>query len=247
MFKENPYYHSIIRKAVISFGDLFSGITIQNKSSDGTTLRTVQVPISWARKQQWLTRLQGDPDFQKKFEVELPRLSFEIVQYQYMPEKKIGNQFERLLVNCGAPKAVGMPVPYRIVFSLSIYAKEQDDILQVTEQILPYFAPMVNINFDYLPEYKFVSEVPITLIGTQIDEDNHQDLNNNRMIIQSFTFAMDVQLFGPVDTNVSVIKKTITDINQMNGHGIEEGTNTVNPRYADKTDTYSIESMWTVL
>ena len=37
-----------------------------------------------------------------------------------------------------------MPVPYNMQFELAIMCKLNDDALQITEQILPYFQPAYN-------------------------------------------------------------------------------------------------------
>ena len=41
-----------------------------------------------------------------------------------------------------------MPVPYNMDFELSIMAKVNDDMLQIVEQILPYFQPSYNISIE---------------------------------------------------------------------------------------------------
>ena len=53
--------------------------------------------------------------------------------------------------------------PYTIGFALNIYAKNQDDALQVVEQILPYFTPQYTVTvkpFADIPS--LLEDVPIT-------------------------------------------------------------------------------------
>jgi hypothetical protein len=248
MFKIQNSYNQVIRKAIVTFGNMFSDLTIKTKEADGDVIRNIEVPITYARKQQWLQRLQGDPDFQKKFEVVIPRLSFEIVGYQYLPEKKIGNQHDKLVQFCGLPKAIGAPVPYRLTVALSSYCKTTDDSLQILEQILPYFSPTLTASIELIPEYNFKTDIPVTLVGVD-EDDNYQDINNNRMIIQTFTFNMDVQLFGPIDTSLGTLIKKV-DVNVKNivtQVGIENYHAAVNPLSANKEDTYSIDELWTPL
>jgi len=246
MFKNNPYYHKSIRNAVIAFGNLFSGIHLVDYESTGKAIRNVEVPISFARKQQWLQRIQGDPEFLKKFEAELPRISFDIISMEYQAGKKIGNHFDHMLINCGVPKTVGSPAPWRLTFELSAYCKTVDDSLQIKEQILPYFTPSLTLNYLLLPEYNFSMDVPVTLLSIT-DEDNYDDLHSNRRIIDTYTFAMDVQLFGPTSNNVGVIKETIANINTMDGTPMETNNSVVVPRTANKTDAYTIAANWTIL
>ena len=44
------------------------------------------------------------------------------------------------------------PSPYNINVALYIYAKNQDDGLQILEQILPYFNPDFNLSITAIPE-----------------------------------------------------------------------------------------------
>ena len=58
------------------------------------------------------------------------------------------------------------PSPYNISFQLSIYAKSQDDALQVVEQILPYFTPHYTLTVNPLDDFDDVKEdTPISLVG----------------------------------------------------------------------------------
>lgn len=246
MFRESPFYHSSIRNATIAFGNLFSGIHLINQDNTGKTVRDQIVEISFARKQQWLQRIQNDPEFLKKFESSMPRISFDITSVEYQPGKKLGNQFNHMLINCGVPKTVGSPAPWRLVFELSVYTKTVDDSLQIKEQILPYFNPSLMLNYLLLPEYNFSMDVPVTLMGVT-DEDNYDDLMNNRRIIDTYIFTMDIQLFGPTSNNVAVIKEAISNIKTMKNSGLETNDTEVVPRTANKSDIYTISSNWKIL
>jgi len=246
MFAQNPFYHAIIKKSIIAFGNLFTGIHIINKDASGKTIKSVQVPISYADKQQWYNRLAGDPDFTKKFETEIPRLAFNITNYQYNAEKKLSmlngsmqnKQLETVLFNA---------VPYRLTIELSSYTKNQDDALQILEQVLPFFAPAVILSIDVMPNYNVRNDIPVALVGVHA-EDNYTDLNNNRYIIQTFTFNMDIQLFGPVDNKVEVIKKVIIDLQTKNANITtipdETFSAEVVPRTANFDDYYTLDEMW---
>ena len=249
IFGANPFYHSIIRKSVVAFGNLFSDIFIQTKDATDTVIvKTIKCPLSYAKKQQWYTRLKEDPDFVRKFETELPRLSFEIVNYRYNASKKLGGQLDSILMRCNKDVQIYSPVPYTLTFELYSYTKNQEDALQILEQILPFFGPSVTMNIDMLPLVNMNMDIPVTLAGVTVD-DNYEDLNSNRMIVQTFTFTVDIQMFGPVSNTVSIIKKAIIDINNTKGILAKDITYTasVNPQtaegYTDPT-FISIDEMW---
>lgn len=250
IFSQNPFYHAIVKKSVVAFGNLFSDIILETREATETIIvRSIKCPISYANKQQWFVRLREDPDFLRKFETELPRLSFEITDYRYNPDKKMGGQLDNILYNCmGSDAQIYAPVPYRLTFQLYSYTKNQEEALQILEQILPYFGPSVTVNIDLLPLVNMNMDIPISLDGVQV-EDNYQDLGSNRMIIQTFTFNMDIQLFGPANSNVNVIKKAIVDLNFKPGieHADMTYTASVNPQTAEGYDDptfIGIDEMW---
>jgi hypothetical protein len=105
-----------------------------------------------------------------------------------------------------------MFVPYNISFQLNVYAKTQDDALQIVEQILPYFSPQYNLTIAPLASYPNVKEdVPITLAGVDFADDYEGDVASRRTIIYTLTFEMKLNFYGPIaDSNV--ITKAIPKI-----------------------------------
>ena len=86
MLNGQVYYHGTIRKAIVAFGRLFSDIYIDRKQGDsvtGTTAQRLQVPLAYAPKEKWLVRLDSDPTLSNNVYTTLPRMSFEIVDYNY--------------------------------------------------------------------------------------------------------------------------------------------------------------------
>ena len=84
------FYNETIRKTVIAFGTLFNDITVKHSNdATGKTISTIKVPIAYGPMQKFLARIEQQPDFNKNVAITLPRLSFEIVSYQYDPSRKI--------------------------------------------------------------------------------------------------------------------------------------------------------------
>lgn len=247
MIGRNYYYHGTIKKSIVAFGNLFSTIRIQTKNGASQKIRDVPVPISYAKKQQWYTRLQEDPKFLKKFETDIPRLSFEVTSYQYLSEKNLGQSASMILKHCQGTKGIYAPVPYRLGFSLSSYTKNVEDSLQIVEQILPYFKPAMTLKIDSVPDMNIALEFPLVFDGVNT-EDNYQDLETNRMIIDEFNFHMDIILFGPTDNSVNMIKEVIVDVNTSSADINEPYDANYNaqvvPRAANEDDPHTIEEMW---
>ena len=75
------FYHSTIRKAVISFGNLFNNIFVDRKDSDGNIVQTIKVPLAYAPRQKFLARIESIPetDVKKDVQVIVPRMAFEML------------------------------------------------------------------------------------------------------------------------------------------------------------------------
>ena len=93
MLNGQIFYHGTIRKTIVAFGSLFSDIYIDRKegnSVNGTTVQRLQVPLAYAPKEKWVVRLDSDPQLQNNTYISLPRMSFEIIGYNYDSSRKLG-------------------------------------------------------------------------------------------------------------------------------------------------------------
>lgn len=141
MLNNQVFYHGIIRKCIVGFGSLFSDIYIDRKEGDsvtGTTTQRLQVPLAYAPKEKWLVRLDQDPGLENYTYVSLPRMSFEIIGYNYDPMRKL-NRMQQIKCGDGSGSVSTMftPVPYNLDLTLYVLTKTQEDGLQIIEQILP--------------------------------------------------------------------------------------------------------------
>ena len=128
-------YHEIFRKTIVAFGTMFNNIEIRRQDE------VMKVPLAYGPKQKFLARLDQNPDpTNKRVQITLPRLSFEIAGVSYDPGRKVSpTQKIKFKKDVNENKNAFMPVPYNINFELAIISKNQDDGLQIIEQILPYF------------------------------------------------------------------------------------------------------------
>ena len=86
MLINTPFYHGIIRKVIVSFGNLFSNIKIERRSDgsvDGTLEQTIAVPIAYSCKEKWVVRIEQDPTLDHHTFILLPRIAFEITGMTY--------------------------------------------------------------------------------------------------------------------------------------------------------------------
>ena len=103
-----------------------------------------------------------------------------------------------------------MPVPYNMQFELSIMTKLNDDMLQIVEQILPYFQPSYNLTINLVDDITEKRDVPIVLDGITMSDDYEGDYSTRRALIYTLRFTAKIYLFGPVSSVTNDIVKKVT-------------------------------------
>jgi hypothetical protein len=202
MLNSNVYYHGIIRKCIVGFGSLFSDIYIDRREGDsvtGTVIQRLQVPLAYAPKEKWIVRLEQDPTLENNVYTTLPRMSFEIIGYNYDPQRKV-NRMQQLKCGDGTGSVSTMytPVPYNLDLSLYILTKTQEDGLQIIEQILPTFTPEYTLSINVVPDMSVKIDVPIILNSVSVQDDYDGDFQMRRFVTHSLNFQMKMNLFGPI-------------------------------------------------
>ena len=160
------FYHEVFRRTIIAFGSIFNNISIKHTDSSGEVKSVIKVPLAYGPTQKFLARLEQSPDPSKPVQMTLPRMSFEMTGIQYDAQRKVTTTqtFTSKSVDDGTiTKKAYMPVPYNMNFELSIMSKLNDDVLQIVEQIIPYFQPAYNITINLLNDVNEKRDIPIVL------------------------------------------------------------------------------------
>ena len=202
MLNNNVFYHGIIRKSIVAFGRLFSDIYIDRKQGDsvtGTTIQRLQIPLAYAPKEKWLVRIEQDPTLENHTYISLPRMSFEILGYNYDPARKV-NRMQQIKCGdaSGSVSTMYTPVPYNIDMSLYILTKTQEDGLQIVEQILPTFTPEYTMTINAVPDMNVKLDIPIILNSVAVNDEYDGDFQTRRFVTHTLNFQMKVNLFGPI-------------------------------------------------
>ena len=207
-------YHRIIRKLVVGFGSLFDNISLTRYKPDGTEDRSIKVPIIYSPKEKYVARLIGDPDLNKKVQITLPRMSFDLLSMSYdASRKQITNQKIVTGSNASNKKtSLYNPVPYNFEFSLYIYVRNIEDGTQIIEHILPFFTPDYTIKLNLVPTMGIVKEVPITLnsVDYNIEYEGLQD-SDARVVIWTLNFTAKGFVYGSTSEG-KIIKSANTNI-----------------------------------
>lgn len=207
------YYHRITRKLVIALGTLFNDIQMIRYNKAGTTeLERILVPIMYGQKEKFIYRLTQDPNLTRDVQIQLPRMSFELVGLSYDPTRKQNSLVKDYLASgSSTAKSQFAPIPYNFDFTLSIYVRNIEDGTQIVEQILPMFRPDYSLTIELVDGMDIKKDVPIIFNGISYNVDHEADGNTLRLITWDLNFTIKAYLFGPTSTP-KIIKKANTVI-----------------------------------
>lgn len=207
-----PQYNRIIRKLITGFGNLFNNITLIRYNPDETEQERFLVPIAYAQKEKYVQRLEGDPNLDKKVQMTLPRMSYEMTGLKYDETRKQNTNFKNFANTPTGVKSQYNPVPYNFDFSLYLYVRNIEDGSQIIEYILPYFTPDYTIKLNLIPEMGQIKEIPIVLNSTEheIQYEGSRD-SDTRMVIWTLNFTVKGYIFGATNPT-NLILTSITNI-----------------------------------
>jgi len=205
------HYHEIIKRTIVAFGTLFNNLYIKHQDGTGADNSVIKVPISYGPVQKFLARLDEKPDLRRRVAITLPRMSFEMTDIVYDASRKVSSvqKFQANREGVG-PVQVYMPAPYNLSIELSIITKYQDDMLQILEQILPYFQPQFNLTVDLVNSIGEKRDIPITLEGISMQDDYEGDYTTRRSLVYTLRFTAKTSIFGKIDDKEGPIIKKVT-------------------------------------
>jgi hypothetical protein len=233
------FYHEILRKTIVSFGTLFNSISIQKIDSQGSVSSIMQVPLAYSSTQKFLARLEQSPDLNKPVQITLPRMSFEFTGLFYDAQRKVTTTqfFVAKDSSNNELRRAYMPAPYNMEFELNIYTKTNDDMLQIIEQILPYFQPHFTLTVDLVDKIGEKKDIPVILNSISMNDNYEGDFSTRRALIYTLKFTAKTYLFGPI-SNQDVSKDIIRKVSI----GFVSGDLSSSPR---RELTYSVEPVAT--
>lgn len=207
----HTWYFSTIRKYVILFGTLFNDVRITREDKNGNVVDLLKVPLSYAAKEKMLARFENDPDINRPFSSLLPRMSFEMVNFEYDGIRKLPtiNRSAVKDTNTNKLKYQYNPVPYNINFKLYVYVKNAEDGTKIIEQILPFFTPDWTTSVSLIPEMEIKMDIPVILNRINIDDFYDGSFEKRRTLMWTLDFTLKGYIYGPVKkSNVIKIANT---------------------------------------
>jgi hypothetical protein len=216
MLNSSYYYNGNLKKIVAVFGTIFNDISIAKKVN-GKMTGIQRVPISYGPHQKFLARLSSQQN--EKYgdvAIKLPRMSFEITSITYDSTSKLNKLNNKLYLVEGdsdSKTKIYQSIPYKVSIQLSILAHHQDDALQVFEQIVPYFTPDYTVAVKDLEGPGSVTDVPILLTATNLQDDYEGDFGNSRRtIIYTLDFDIKFKFMGIQSGPAKIIKVVDVDL-----------------------------------
>lgn len=216
---EIPFYHGLIRQAVVGFGAVFSQLKVIRTNPNDPTQppQIVAVPIAYAPKEKFLVRVTQDPNQDGFTYITLPRMAFEITGYTYDSSRMVSRNNQIQMRRNDVITGTFTPVPYNLDFTLHILTKGTEDGLAIIEQILPKFTPEYTITINSIPEFGFRQDVPLILNGISVSDDYEGDFTIRRLVTHTLNFTAKINLFDRIRQS-GLIKNTITDVKQHQTH-----------------------------
>lgn len=195
------FYHGLIKKYTIVVGSLLDGIDVIRYNPNGSENMRTKVPLSYSKKEKWVRRLMEDPELTRKPAITLPRMAFEMTDMRYDASRKLSSKRYFAFTNPDADDTklkVMMPVPWNFDFNVYIATKTQEDMLQIIEQIVPWFTPDYTVTINGIKNPAINFDTPITLTGVNTSDSAEGGFEQRRLILWELGFTLRGYLFGPV-------------------------------------------------
>jgi hypothetical protein len=217
------FYHSSIRKVTVAVGDLFNNIHVQKLEDDGITVaHDITVPIALSRRMKFLAKLRGDtrkdtdPTTRASTQIILPRLTYDIEAID-LDASRQKNRMEACILQSVDGQGneifsrMRNPIPYTISYNLTAWTNNMDEMLQISEQILPFFAPDFNLTVTMVPELGWDQKVKLEYGGLTMNDEFEGDFDSFNKYQWTFAFTADMHIFPPV-AEVDIIRKAIVNM-----------------------------------
>ena len=215
MLRNDYYYNGNIKKIIALFGSLFNDIKIA-KYQNGDTQALQRVPLAYAPKERYLTRLHvtNPEDEGSDVAIKLPRMAFEISSFEPDTESKL-NRLQRTLQTdpkTGKRHKVWQSVAYKINIDLNVMSRGHDEALQIVEQIIPFFNPSYTVTVKGLEGPDSKTDIPIVMNSLSFEDSYEGDYEaSRRLIIYTLSYSLPVKFSLPIDLNEGGIIKRRTN------------------------------------
>ena len=207
------FYYNTLKTYITAFGNVFNNIKVKH-GNDNIRL----VPIRYASKEKFVEFLMDQAgQTAPYYEQTVPVMAYEMTEVAYDPSRKVNTLQQSFFTDAdGIVQKVMSPNPFNLTFQLSIFTRYGEEMLQVVEQILPFFQPSFNITIKECPELGIIErDVPIILTGIASENVYVGTKDERRHIEWTLTFEVRAWLYANGNADGSggrgVINRVIID------------------------------------
>ena len=215
MLSKDHYYYEMIKKYTVAFYHIFDDIHVIRADGD-TIVKDIKVPVTYAGKSKLFYLLQRKESIGTRLSTVLPRVTFLITGLSPDPARKESNvNTIRVQMQNDHEDILYAPVPYNFTVSLSVWAEYTDDMMQIIEQIAPFFKPDFTMLVEEIGELEIRRNISTVLNGVTLDVANEFQDEQNRIVSADFDFTIKGYLYPPIsdDYIIKMINIRLTDFN----------------------------------
>ena len=198
MLNREPFYFNSIKNYIVAMSHVLDDIHVIRKDLEGITVKNITVPLTYSSKTKLYYKLQRDNDINRRLNTILPRISFNFESMTRDSTRSL--QYSNITnfdINGENIEYQYTPIPYDFVFSVSIWSKYIDDILQMIEQISSFFDPDFNITVVEIPSLNLTKKIPILLNNIDVQTDNEFD-EDDRIVTADLNFTLKGYIYKPI-------------------------------------------------
>jgi len=210
---ENYYYGKQIKRYIIEYMAIFGGLKVAiGKNDFNSQSNKIIVPITYGSKDRVVAAILSENTQNKPIRV--PTLSANMMGIELDDSLRVGvgQTVSNVHLPLGATLPDGLkviekykPIPYRLVMETTIYASNTDQHLQMLEQIMMLFDPILQIQTsDDFQDWSKITTVTLDQIGL---EEEYPSGTSRRIITTTFQFSFPIYLSPPINLRYNYIKE----------------------------------------
>jgi hypothetical protein len=209
---KNYYYGSQLRRYIVSFMAVFSGLKVAiGKNDYDSQTNLIEVPIAYGSRDRVVAAILAENTQNKPIRV--PTLSANMTRFELDDTLRVGvgqtSSETKLPLGSTLPNGLitvekYRPVPYMMGMEVTVYASNTDQHFQMLEQILMLFDPILQIQTsDANQDWTKITTITLDGIGL---EETYPAGTERRIITTSLSFHLPVQLSPPFNFRKDYIK-----------------------------------------
>ena len=212
------YYDKQIKKYIIQVANIFAGMSVEFGATENTEAGLISVDLHYGSRDRVAASLMAGNTQNKP--PRLPIISVYVSGLDMAPERRKGvGQVERqtyLPTGGLIPDDISvvhryMPIPYNMQVEVSIFTSNQEQHMQLLEQILMLFDPMLQIQTsDKLFDWTKITQVE--LLNIRFDENYPAGLDD-RAIQTVLDFKVPIYIAPPAQVRQDYIEKIKLRVN----------------------------------